>query len=132
MPCCFMVFAFVIKCALMVVTKTIKCTLLLQVTVIQILCPFQFQSCLPGIPDGLVLGPDFPHLLRLHWPLPYPGGLLGTKDCQSGIVQWGSEIHTSPDFEWSKRVWFANSLDFKWAQPFDIRTNSSHFIKNHL
>ena len=26
-------------------------------------------------------------------------------------VQWGSEIRT---FEWSKRGWFSNSLDFKW------------------
>ena len=30
-------------------------------------------------------------------------------------VQWGSEIQTSLDFEWSKRGWVANGLDFVWS-----------------
>ena len=29
-------------------------------------------------------------------------------------LQWGSEIWTSLDFEWSKRGWVANGLDFEW------------------
>ena len=29
-------------------------------------------------------------------------------------IQWGSEIRTSPDFEWSKRGWVANGPDFEW------------------
>ena len=28
--------------------------------------------------------------------------------------QWGSGIWTSLDFEWSKRGWVRNDLDFKW------------------
>ena len=39
-------------------------------------------------------------------------------------IQWGSEIRTCPDLEWSKRGWFAEGLDFNeiWnpqAQPFE-------------
>ena len=30
------------------------------------------------------------------------------------IVQWGSEIRTSLDFEWSKRGWVSNGLYFEW------------------
>ena len=29
-------------------------------------------------------------------------------------VQWGSEIQTSLDFEWSKRGWVEKGLDLKW------------------
>ena len=53
-------------------------------------------------------------------------------------IQWGSEIWTSLGFEWSKRAWVANGLDFKWNQkfgsptPFEIQTNGRHFVKNHL
>ena len=33
----------------------------------------------------------------------------------TGLIQWGSEILTSLDFEWSKRGWVAaNGLDFEW------------------
>ena len=32
----------------------------------------------------------------------------------SFVVQWGSEIRTSLDFEWSTRGWVANGLDFEW------------------
>ena len=28
-------------------------------------------------------------------------------------TQWGSEIQTSLDSKWSKKVWVANGLDFK-------------------
>ena len=30
------------------------------------------------------------------------------------VVQWGSEIRTSLEFEWYKRGWLANDPDFKW------------------
>ena len=30
-------------------------------------------------------------------------------------IQWGSEIQTSLDFEWSKRGWVANGLDLVWS-----------------
>ena len=30
------------------------------------------------------------------------------------ILNWGSEILTSHDFEWSKRGWVAYGLDFEW------------------
>ena len=50
-----------------------------------------------------------------------------------------SEIQTSPDFEWSKRGWFANGSDFEWdlkfrspAQPSEILTNGHHFANSHL
>ena len=36
------------------------------------------------------------------------------------LIQWGSEIWTCPDFEWLKRGWFANVLDFKW----DLKSES--------
>ena len=29
-------------------------------------------------------------------------------------VKWGYEIWTSLAFEWSKRGWFSNGLDFEW------------------
>ena len=29
-------------------------------------------------------------------------------------IQWGSEIRTRLDFEWSKRGWVANGRDFEW------------------
>ena len=31
-----------------------------------------------------------------------------------GNVQWGSEIQPRLYFEWLKRGWVANGLDFKW------------------
>ena len=31
----------------------------------------------------------------------------------NGELQWGSEIQTSLDFEWSKRGWVENGLDFE-------------------
>ena len=37
------------------------------------------------------------------------------------VIQWGSEIRPSLDFEWSKRGWVANSPDFKW----DLKSGSS-------
>ena len=48
-------------------------------------------------------------------------------------IQWGSEIRTNPDFEWSKIGCFANGSDFEWdmkseAQPFEIRTNGYHLV----
>ena len=35
-------------------------------------------------------------------------------------IQWGSEIWTSLDFEWSKRGWVANGPNFKW----DLKSGS--------
>ena len=35
-------------------------------------------------------------------------------------LQWGSEIGTPLDFEWSKRGWFAKGLDFEW----DLKSRS--------
>ena len=29
-------------------------------------------------------------------------------------LQWGSDLQTSQNFEWSKRSWVANGLDFEW------------------
>ena len=29
-------------------------------------------------------------------------------------TQWGSEIRTGLDLEWSKRGWIANGLNFEW------------------
>ena len=49
---------------------------------------------------------------------------------QSIILQWGSEIQPILDFEWSKRGWVANGLDFKWHLK--ILTIYRHFVKNHL
>ena len=37
-----------------------------------------------------------------------------------GYVEWGSEIQTSLNFEWSKIGWFANSWDFEW----DLKSGS--------
>ena len=50
------------------------------------------------------------------------------------LIQWGSEILTSLDSEWSKRGWVANGLDFcnLEAQPLVIRKNGSHLVENHL
>ena len=45
-------------------------------------------------------------------------------------LHWGSEIWTSLDFEWSKKGWVVNGLDFNWdlkAQPFENQTNGCHF-----
>ena len=38
-------------------------------------------------------------------------------------VQWGSEIGTSLGFEWSKRGWVANGLDFEWDLKYGSPTN---------
>ena len=35
-------------------------------------------------------------------------------------LQWGSEIGTPINFEWSKRGWFANGQDFEW----DLKSRS--------
>ena len=53
------------------------------------------------------------------------------------LVQWGSEIRPSLDFECSKRVglpmvWILKGIWNREAQPFEIRTNASHLVKNHL
>ena len=53
------------------------------------------------------------------------------------LVQWGSEIRPSLDFECSKRVglpmvWILKGIWNREAQPFEIRTNDSHLVKNHL
>ena len=37
-------------------------------------------------------------------------------------VQWGSEIWPCPDFEWSKRGWFANGPGFKWDLKYQSPT----------
>ena len=52
-------------------------------------------------------------------------------------VQWGSEIMTSVDFEWSKKGWVTIRPDFKWdlksrSQQLEIQTNGYHFVKNPL
>ena len=46
-------------------------------------------------------------------------------------LQWGSEIQTSLDFEWSKRGWVANGLDFKWVLKYGspVIWNHCHFVK---
>ena len=36
-------------------------------------------------------------------------------------LQWGSEIRTSLEFEWSKRGWVSNVPDFEW----DLKSGSS-------
>ena len=36
------------------------------------------------------------------------------------VIQWGSEIWKSLDFQWSKRGWISNGLDFKW----DLKSGS--------
>ena len=36
------------------------------------------------------------------------------------LVQWGSEIRTSKYFEWLKKGWVANGLDFVW----DLKSGS--------
>ena len=38
-------------------------------------------------------------------------------------IQWGSDVCISLDFEWSKRGWIANCLNFKW----DLKTGSPTF-----
>ena len=56
----------------------------------------------------------------------------------SVYVQWGSEFRTSLDFEWSKRGWVANSLEFEWdlksgsPTTFKIGTNGCHSVKKDL
>ena len=52
-------------------------------------------------------------------------------------IQWGSEIRTGRDFEWSKRGRVANGVDFeqnlKSGSPTNQNLDSSrHFVKNHL
>ena len=52
-------------------------------------------------------------------------------------LQWGSEIRTRLDFEWSKRGWVPNGPDFEWDlksrnSTIGIRTDGDHFVKNHL
>ena len=49
-------------------------------------------------------------------------------------IQWGSEIRPSLDFVWSKRSWLlmvriSNGIWNPEAQPFEIWTNGSHFVK---
>ena len=46
-------------------------------------------------------------------------------------IQWGSEIQTSLDFEWSKRGWVANGLDFEWVLKYGspVIWNHCHFVK---
>ena len=36
--------------------------------------------------------------------------------------QWGPEIQMCPDFEWSKKAWFANVPNFKWNLKFGSPT----------
>ena len=48
--------------------------------------------------------------------MPHPCHFL----IRSKQVQWGSEIRPSLDFEWSKRGWVANGLDFEW----DLKSGS--------
>ena len=62
------------------------------------------------------------------------------------FIQWGPEIWTSLDFEWSKRGWVSNGPDFEWdlksrsstiwnsdnwlpfcQKPFEIQTKTSGF-----
>ena len=43
---------------------------------------------------------------------------------QWGIrIQLGSEVQKCPDFEWSKRGWVENGLDFEW----DLKSGSLTF-----
>ena len=62
---------------------------------------------------------------------------FGDQREQSLVIQYGSEIGTSLDFEWSRRGWFESGLDLNsiWdlaSQSFEIQKNSCHFGKNHL
>ena len=43
------------------------------------------------------------------------GGIVGlaTAQVSAWLPQWGSTIWTSLEFEWSKRGWVANGLDFE-------------------
>ena len=36
------------------------------------------------------------------------------KESRGKLVQWGSEIPTCMDFEWSVFVWFSKGPDFEW------------------
>ena len=44
----------------------------------------------------------------------YKSGTFASEKKLSVYIQWGSKIQTSLDFEWSKRGWVANVLDFEW------------------
>ena len=60
------------------------------------------------------------------------------------LIQWGSEIQISLDFEWSKKGLVANGPDFEWdlksmsptdhwnTKPFEIRTSKSLVFKSHI
>ena len=45
-------------------------------------------------------------------------------------LQWGSEIPTHLDLEWSRRGWFENGPNFEW--DLEIPTNGHYFVQNHL
>ena len=58
---------------------------------------------------------------KLVSPVNFPRGKLGCFNLQKEIlIQWGSEIRTSLDFEWLKRGGVANGMDFKW----DLKSGS--------
>ena len=48
-------------------------------------------------------------------------------------LQWGSEIRTNLDFEWSKKGWVANVPDLKWLQfcqkPFEIKKSGFQMVR---
>ena len=48
-----------------------------------------------------------------------------TKMSENFTLQWGSEIRTSLDFEWSKRGWVTNGPDFEWDLKFGSPTISN-------
>ena len=64
---------------------------------------------------------------------------------RASIFKWSSTPYSyhgsstvgilNPYFEWAKRGWVANHMDFEWDQkshPFEIQTNGFNFVKNHL
>ena len=62
-----------------------------------------------------------------------------TKMSENFTLQWGSEIRTSLDFEWSKRglvamqmVRISNGICILEVKSFEIWTNGSNFDKKHL
>ena len=75
------------------------------------------------MPNGLVFRclskPDFYHLKTGH---------CGHKSINDRTkmanfkTQWGSEIRTGLDLEWSKRGWVANGMDFEWDLKYGSQT----------
>ena len=65
--------------------------------------------------EGMMILKSWPNLvLEMEVKLSRALTFYKYKSFIQCVVQWGSEIPTSLNFEWLKRVWFANGLDFEW------------------